>query len=88
MFFCSADSVNYKYLGLLIDNLNSMTNIIKEEIQMANKAYYANTQLLKNKIINRRTKTKLYKSLIRPIATCGSEVWTLRKCGHLGSVDT
>jgi hypothetical protein len=69
----------FKYLGLLIDNQNSMTNTIKEKIQMANKAYYANIQLLKNKTINRRTKMKLYKTLIRPIATYDSEVWTLTK---------
>jgi hypothetical protein len=73
----------FQYLGPLIDNQNSMINTIKEKIQMANKAFYANIQLLKNKKINRRTKMKLYKTLIRPIVTYGLEVWTLTKENEL-----
>jgi len=42
-----------------------------------NKAYYANFQVLKGKIIYRRSKLQIYKTLIRPVLTYGAETWTL-----------
>ena len=33
--------------------------------------------MLKNKIISRRAKLQIYKTLIRPIVTYGAETWTL-----------
>ena len=44
---------------------------------MGNKANYANLQMLKSKIISRRSKLQIHKTLIRPILTCGAETWTL-----------
>jgi sorting nexin-29 len=69
----------FKYLGFLIDNENRITSTIRERIQAGNKAYHANIQLLKNKLIGRELKLKIYKTLIRPIVTYGAEIWTLTK---------
>ena len=33
--------------------------------------------MLKNKIISRRAKLQIYKTLIRPIVTYGAETWTI-----------
>ena len=46
---------------------------------MANRAYYALLSILKSKIVTREIKLNIYKILIRPVATYGSESWTLNK---------
>ena len=73
----------FKYLGFLIDNQNRMVTAIKDRIQLGNRAYHANIPLLKNKLISRKQKLKIYKTLIRPIVTYGSETWTLTKENEL-----
>ena len=52
---------------------------IKERITAGNKAYYSSYNLLKNKNITRKTKITIYKTIIRPVVTYGSETWTLTK---------
>ena len=64
---------------LVFNNKNSMTETIQDRIQAGNKAYYANQKMLKNRYINRRAKMHIYKTLIRPVVTCGCEVWTMKK---------
>jgi hypothetical protein len=66
----------FKYLGNIIEN-NRNDGCIKERIQTGNKAHYANLQMLKSKIISRRSKLQIYKTLIRPVVTYGAETWTL-----------
>jgi hypothetical protein len=58
-------------------NNNRNDRCMKERIQAGNKAYHANFQMLKSKIISRRSKLQIYKTLIRPVVTYGAETWTL-----------
>ena len=44
---------------------------------MDNKAYYANRQLFNSSLISRNSKLQIYRTLIRPVVTYGSETWTL-----------
>jgi len=44
---------------------------------MGNKAYYANRQLFNSRPISRNSKLQIYRTLVRPVVTCGSESWTL-----------
>jgi len=44
---------------------------------MGNKAYYANRQLVNSILISRNSKLQIYRALVRPVVTCGSESWTL-----------
>jgi sorting nexin-29 len=67
----------FKYFGNIIENNNRNDRCIRERIQAGNKAYYANLQMLRSKIIFRRSKLQIYKTLIRPIVTYGAETWTL-----------
>ena len=56
-----------------------MTETIQNRIQAGNNAYYANQMMLNNRYINRGAQMQIYKTLIRPVVTCGCEVWTMKK---------
>ena len=70
---------NFKYLGATITENNEILAEIKERITAGNKAYYSSYNMLKNKNISRKTKKNIYKTIIRPVVTYGSETWTLTK---------
>ena len=44
---------------------------------MGNKAYSANKQLFNSSLISRSSKLQIYHTLVRPVVTCSSELWTL-----------
>jgi hypothetical protein len=44
---------------------------------MGNKAYYANRQMFNSSLISINSKLQIYRTLVRPVATYGSESWTL-----------
>ena len=67
------------HLGATITENNEILAEIKERITAGNKAYYSSHNMLKNKNISRKTKKNIYKTIIRPVVTYGSETWTLTK---------
>lgn len=76
----SFDKVNeFVYLGSLLTSNNELKDEINRRISIANRAYYALLPIIKSKIIARKTKLNIYKTLIRPIVTYGAETWTLTK---------
>ena len=68
---------SFQYLGNNISNINSNNKCIKERIMMGNKAYYANIQLFNSSLISRNSKLQIYRTLVSPVVTYGSESWTL-----------
>ena len=58
---------NFNYLGSILNADNKMNIEIAEGIVKGNKAYYANAKLTKSKFLKRNTKTKIYKTIIRPV---------------------
>ena len=60
---------------MIINSKNDITETIQDRIQ----AYYANQMMLKNRYINSGAKMHIYKTLIRPVVTCGCESWTMKK---------
>jgi hypothetical protein len=56
------------YLGVLLNSRGTVSEEINERITTGNKAYYANSQLLKSALLSRSTKLKLYRT---------AETWTL-----------
>lgn len=70
---------SFKYLGISINEQNKKQEMIKDRICMGNRAYHANMQLIKSKLINRKSKITIYKTLIRPIITYGAEVFVMNK---------
>jgi len=67
---------DFNYLGSITEQ-NGASKCVQERIRLGNKAFYANRKLLNSKSISRSCKMKIYKTLIRPIVTYGSETWTL-----------
>jgi hypothetical protein len=52
---------------------------IRERIVKGNKTFYANRALFKNKLVSRKSKLKLYRSVIRPVVVYGCETWALKE---------
>ena len=70
---------SFKYLGNGIDNEGRICEYVKDRIQPWNRAYAANYCMLKSKIIKRAVRMQICRTLIRPVATYGAEIWTLTK---------
>ena len=68
---------NVKYLGTIVTKDNLIEEEIKERIAAGNRASFANKKIFQSKLISKKSKIKLYKSLIRPVVVYGSECWVL-----------
>jgi len=57
-------------------------NSIEEEIQykltLGNEAYYANQFFFKSRLVSKKSKFKLYCSIIRQIITYACETWVVK----------
>lgn len=69
----------FTYLGSSVNNKNNMSEEIKRRIVLANKCYFELGKRLKRRQLSFKTKLMLYKTLILPVLTYGSETWTLSK---------
>ena len=58
---------NFNYLGSILNADNKMNIETDERIVKGNKAYYANAKLIKSKFLKRNAKTKIHKTIIRPV---------------------
>ena len=71
-------SINeFTYLGVQINSQNKISDEIRKRIQARNRCYYANKKLLSNIILNYKSKTQIYKTIVRPAVTYGCETWVL-----------
>lgn len=66
-----------KYLGTVISDVRNKQEELQDKIQTANKAFYTNKKILSNKSIDKKTKIKIYKTMIKPILTYSAETVTL-----------
>jgi len=75
---------NFNYLASILNADNKMNIEIAEKIAKGNKAYYANSKLIKSKLLKKNTKMKIYKTMIRPVVTyCPSETVTAKDENNL-----
>jgi hypothetical protein len=58
---------------------NKIEEEIKEKFSAGNQAYYAHKMLFMSKTLSKKSKIKIYKSVIRSIVTHASETWVLKK---------
>jgi hypothetical protein len=69
----------FVYWCALIGSDNSVEKEIKRRILAGNRTYFVAISLFRGRLLSRATKITLYKTPIRPVVTCGAEVWTLTK---------
>jgi len=73
----------YKYLGSIINDTNSIEEEVKERIALGTKAHCANVKFFKRKlqVVTKCSKLKLCRTTVRPIVTYASETWMLKGNG-------
>jgi len=70
---------SFSYLGTIVNGNNTLEEEITEGIVKGNNAFYGNRALFKSKLLSRKSKLKLYWSIIRPIVVYGCETWVLKE---------
>jgi len=70
---------NFKYLCTVVNKVNDRTVEVNARLIMANRAYNGLQNHVKSRIISRKTKILIYKTLIRPLLTHGAETCALSK---------
>jgi hypothetical protein len=70
---------SYKYLGSTVNSDNLIEEEIQYRITLGNKAYYANQFFFKSSLFSKKSKLKLYWSIIRPTVTYGCETRKKKK---------
>jgi len=69
--------IQYYNSDRLTTEPNSTSSELQERIISGNGCYYSCGGLKKSRALNRSSKLKIYKTLIRPAVTYGCEAWTL-----------
>jgi len=70
---------SYRYLGSTVNSDNSIEEEIQYRITLGNKAYYANQFFFRSRLVSKKSKLKLYWSIIRHIITYACETWVLKE---------
>lgn len=70
---------SFVYLGAEVNQTNDISLEIKRRIQHGNRTFFGLSKLMRSKTISRSLKCTLYKTLIRPVVTYGSESWCMSK---------
>jgi hypothetical protein len=66
---------SFSCLGTIVNGNNTLKEEIRERIVKGNKAFYANKILFKSNLVSRKSKLKLYSSVIGSIFVYGCEIW-------------
>jgi hypothetical protein len=67
----------FKYLGTILTNQNDIHDEIKSRLNSGNACYYSVQNLLSSCLISKNLNTKIYKTVILPVALYGCETWSL-----------
>jgi hypothetical protein len=70
---------SFTYLGSEVNCKNDMSVEIRKRILAANKCFHRLRTHFRSHLISRKTKTLLYKVLVKPVVTYGSETWKSKK---------
>ena len=67
----------FKYLGTLLTNQNSIQDEIKSRLKSGNACYYSVQNLLSSSLLSKKLKIKIYRTMILPVVLYGCETWSL-----------
>jgi len=70
---------SFKYLGSIVNGNKSIEEEIKGRISLGNRAFHANQDLFKSKQLTKKSKLRLYQTLVRPVVTYACETWVLKE---------
>lgn len=67
----------FTYLGSRLTNNNDESAEIQKRLTTANRTYFSLLPVLRARNVHRKTKLRLYKTLIRAVLTYGCETWSM-----------
>ena len=66
----------FKYLGAYVTSKNEVTEEIKSRLASGNACFYSVQKLLTSRLISRKLKLKIYRTVILPVILYGCESWS------------
>jgi len=67
----------FKYLGTMLTNQNSIQEETKSRLKLGNACYYSEQNLLSSRLLSKILKVKLYRTIVLPVVLYGCENWSL-----------
>uniref|UniRef100_A0A146MAV6 Uncharacterized transposon-derived protein F52C9.6 n=1 Tax=Lygus hesperus TaxID=30085 RepID=A0A146MAV6_LYGHE len=67
----------FKYLGTIVTKDNYVTSEIKGRMAAGNRCFWAVQREMRFRCLSRLAKLVIYRTIIRPVVTYGSETWVL-----------
>jgi hypothetical protein len=67
----------FKYSGKTLTNQNSIREEIKSRLKLGNACYHSVQNLLSSRLLPRKLKIKIYRTIILPVVLYGCEAWSL-----------
>ena len=67
----------FKYLGKILTNQNSIPEEIKSSLRSGNSCYFSGHNLLSSRLLYKNFKFKIYRIIILPVVLYGCETWSL-----------
>jgi hypothetical protein len=66
----------FKYFGMTLTNQNDIHDEIKTRLNSGNACYYSVQNILSSRLIQKKFKIKIYKTVILPVVLYGYETWS------------
>jgi hypothetical protein len=70
---------SFIYFRAIVNGNNTLEEETREIIAKGSKTFYTNKTVFKSKLVSRKSKRKLYGSVIRPVVVYGCETWVLKE---------
>lgn len=70
---------NFVYLGSQVNSDNNVQEEVRRRLASGNRCFFGLHKLFRSRTLSRRLKCTLYRTLVRPVVTYGSETWSMTK---------